>query len=443
MSIARTFSFANERFRLISAAISNRQMAKPTATAGSKAKATKLHALENLRSTDEERTDSPPEIAKSSAQKWLVGSAFDMLFVCGIAPWLLGLITFFVVGRQLNAPIPSVQQQALAITFIVASLLIGEAHQFTSIIRYFTAFGSRTKGYKLQRLPFWCFYFVVGLAILTLTLSSIGLSSQIAPLNDFIQLIGPGVITVSEIGMAFFPVFLMQHFCAQAKAMGLMYCGKNGYQLSKTEKLNLSVVAWCLVLSGAFSIAIPFASDGTGLSTLLKVNIGPVPALLVPMWHFIATAASLFLAFSFFRRGLHKGEWLPRGAAVLWANMALFVLLPPEPMVYVWLFVPVFFHASQHWTLAWATQQAELTKQGREPSNDTFARLFDICRLFLPVQAFTLAILFLPMIFAVFGGLDEELGEFSTGIGSTLNVGLSMLVFYIHYFADRIVWRPQ
>ena len=93
-------------------------------------------------------------------------------------------------------------------------------------------------------------------------------------------------------------------------------------------------------------------------------------------------------------------------------------------MLYVWLFVPVFLHASQHWALAWSTQQ----KEGSDTivNSESRSKIGEIRRLMLPSLVLTLIMLVFP-VGSLFGGA----------------VFVSMFIFYVHYFADRVVWRPK
>src|SRR5262249_37905170 len=132
-----------------------------------------------------------------------------------------------------------------------ASLIIGESHQFTSIIRYFGGISRRTKGYKLQRLPFWLLY---------ATFATVAILAEMrVPFDHPVELaLVSGIGFVSQLSMALFPVVLMQHFTAQAKAIGLVYCGMHGYKLSRLESFVLSFTAWLLVIAGGFALAMPF-----------------------------------------------------------------------------------------------------------------------------------------------------------------------------------------
>jgi len=362
------------------------------------------------------RKQLPALSTRRKPHAWLVSASFDLLFICGLLPWILGFGAYIITGGDLNNPIASQSQHLATIFFVVSSLIIGEAHQFTSIIRYYGAFRSRTKAYRKQRIPFWIIYaFFLMLVPIAMILQSSWISGI--------------VLFIFQIGVILFPVVLMQHFCAQAISIGLMYCRKEGYNLSRSERMSLSAIAWLLVGIGACTIAVPFGIARGPLSGVTNSCLLATGALSV-----------LIFAAHVLRRGFVSNEWLPAGAGIMWANLAMFILLPlPAPLIlYVWLFVPVFFHATQHWAVAWITQQNELVPQRNFAPNHR--RLFgDICRLALPVQLINLLVLFSPLIVAQF---RPDWSQILGGTG-TLSVFWSMLVFYIHYFADRIVWRPK
>lgn len=371
--------------------------------------------------------DTTGELHDSAKNKhWLVSPSFDLLFVCGVAPWILGLLSYGLLGNTLENPNPSSKEHALTIGYVVLSLLIGESHQFTSIVRYFFGPKPGPKVHWINRLPLRIIWFT----LLTMLIASIASLMHWEMLLGFLSVvlsipfmtIGLPLVTLAS---NFFPLILMHHICVQAKTIGMMYCRQNGYQLSKEDNTNLAALSIMLVFAGACNIALPFSVD----DSFIKSD-GFVLARTV--WNWTTIAGLAYVGNNFVQRGIRTKQWLPAPAAILWINLLLFSLLPPSPMVYVWLFVPVFFHATQHWAVAWSTKKSECIDD--ELPTHKLLKEF-LCKLVLPVQALTLSILFIPAIFKdafLFGSQ-----------GGTLNVGWSMLVFYIHYFTDRIVWRPR
>lgn len=380
-------------------------------------------------------TDAQPP-AQNAAEKpqWIVSEWFDLLFVCGFAPWILGIAAYLVFGSTPVPPVapsvlvqaasslpadPGSASQAFSLAFVVASLVLGESHQFASIIRYFTAIRDRKKSYLLSRLPFWFLYAAVISAIAVHFDSD--LSSTI-PASWWFSALSE----VFSLGFTFFPVVLMQHICAQAKAVSMIYCGKNGFKLGFGERLALSITTWSLVLAGASTIAAPFGVTDFGSefsAFLVSVRIGAIGGALTFVW-----ATVLY----FVHRGFFRKEWLPVGTAAIWCNLAIWLLMPIKELLFVWLFVPLFFHATQHWSVAWSVKRAELTAAGvslRSP----WRSVWELFRMAIPIQTVTVLVLFLPLLS----------GEGTTGLSQTLSVELSIFVFYIHYFADRVVWRPQ
>lgn len=378
-----------------------------------------------------ETDPQPPAEIPAPRSRWLVSEWFDLLFVCGFAPWILGLAASLVFGATPVPPlVPSeivqstsalpvesgATQQAFSLAFVVASLVLGESHQFTSIIRYFTAIRNRKKSYWLTRLPFWFLYAAVitGIAV---------------HFDRDLTLIAPvwlsALSAVFSLGFTFFPVVLMQHVCAQAKAISMIYCGKAGFKLGFGERLGLSITTWFLVLAGACTIAAPFGSTSGGpeLLTLLGyIRTASIGGALTFVW-----ATALY----YLHRGFMRKEWLPVGTAAIWCNLAIWLLLPLKELLFVWLFVPLFFHATQHWSVAWSVKRAELAVDGVSLSKGR--SVWEFFRMAIPIQTATVLVLFLPLL----------VGAGTTGLSQTLSVELSIFVFYIHYFADRVVWRPQ
>ncbi|MBX9695332.1 MAG: hypothetical protein K2Z81_23300, partial [Cyanobacteria bacterium] len=293
---------------------------------------------------------STPPIDQQST--WLVSRRFDLLFVCGLAPWLLAVVAFLVTAGALDKPLPSQLDRGLTFLLAFASLIIGESHQFTSILRYFgRRFRGRKYPYTLQRVPIWLICFSSTFAI---ALTIFGMSTQD---NVIFAFIGAGIVMVGPFMMALFPVVLMQHFCAQSKAIGILYCRLSGFELTKGEFRALSVVAWLLVLAGAVTIASPFVVPATS----------PVMTLGRDVFVPLAATGSFLLGHHFWVRGQKTGEWLPRQTVLTWANMVLFTVIPLSGMVYVWLFVPLFFHATQHWAVAWHTHEKERSRYHGQP----------------------------------------------------------------------------
>lgn len=393
-----------------------------------------------------------PYCSDFAPQAWLVSKKFDLLFVCGFAPWILGAIALFVSGGSTQKAIASTEQQLLTFFLVAASFLIGESHQFTSVIRYYSkTFRERRNPYKWHRLPIWVIYFLAGLVALAFFAASF---LNFSPFRELFQFLGSvlamPILFFGSVMIAFFPAFLMQHFCAQAKAVGLTYCSYNKFYLSDLEKLALSVVSWLLVLCGVTTIAFPFISTGSFSDPVpLIEQLFKADAPLHSISIMVTRYSVVFLGIHFIVRGLKSKEWLPAGAALTWLNMSLFTLVSTSWILYVWLFVPVFFHASQHWTIAWSTVQKE-SRRGRSnelahANNSTAQRDDDSRRFYSDFRNFVLPVQILSVV-VLFGTLISQHIMFgktlSTGVDLTLGALLSILVFYCHYFTDRIVWKP-
>ncbi len=356
----------------------------------------------------------------SVAHSWLISPLIDLLFVCGFAPWILGLTAFFLLDPGLDKTLNNPGQHAFNLFFIVASLLIGEAHQFTSIIRYL-AKHPKKPSLGVPRLRTW---FIIVAVMHLIGLGTWGaFSSSSMTWSTFLS---GSANFIAVLAVFLFPVFLMQHVIGQAKSIGLMYCGKEGFKLSKFENFILSAMTFLLFVSGSSSIAVPF-----GLTSSMDSPF--VASIASGLW-WNALAISVLFALLMLRRGFKSNEWLPCGAGILWANLAAFTLFASLPaMIYVFMFVPIFFHSTQHWAVAWTTMQKESGKAGENRSFKDY--LIDSCKLVLPVQAVSLLVLFLPMFFSSQGNSVE------VGIERTLPLSWSLFVFYFHYFADRVVWR--
>lgn len=392
---------------------------------------------------DEQSDDKKPPAKPARQNQWFVNETFDALFVCGLAPWLAGIVMYVFFGNIDLAPVadpplsahggfppptpgvaPTSMQQALNIAFVVSALLIGESHQFTSIIRYFTKYRPKKRSW-FSRIPFLTMY----LGLVTVAIVLLGTSLNITTPKMFEPLIGAWFSlagTIASAAFVLFPVVLMQHICGQARAVGLIYCAKQGYKLSPWELRAVSVQTWIFALTGAVTIAKPFLDLVDQLAVLNNFS---------SLMQSLALLGASILTARFVARGIAEKDWLPCGAAVLWLNLALWLLLPFSWTLFVWLCVPLLFHATQHWCVAWSTKLAETGLAAKKLS--TLTALLEFFRMALPIQAVTLLVLFLPIVFA---GSNSFFADSS---GKTLNVGWSILVFYFHYFSDRLVWKPQ
>ncbi|HEY9734371.1 MAG TPA: hypothetical protein V6C89_20840 [Drouetiella sp.] len=376
------------------------------------------------------RKQSPiPEQPTCPASPWLVTPLFDLLFVCGAAPWIAGILFFLISGAggafKPNGP----TLQATTIVFVTVSLLIGESHQFTSIIRYYGKFKNREKRYRMERIPFWIIY---ALLVEIILLASFPQAAQ------FLFWTMPPLQLIFFTATIAFPAVLLQHVCAQAIAVAQIYCRNAGYNLSPEQQGALNSVSWLLTLTGIFSIAMPFGLEQGHLGDF---NFGSIPLKLFAMYFGTTAvfACSVFYGM-IIRRRYETGENPPASAMILILNLMLFALLPIvlPAMSYVFLFVPLFFHATQHWALAIHVQKIEAERKQSDTKRPNMK--LEMCQLFIPVLFLTIGILFSPT-------LTSQLGSFRVsllGMGSeTLSVFFSMLVFYMHYFADRVVWRKS
>jgi hypothetical protein len=356
----------------------------------------------------------------AAANPWLISRAVDLLFVCGLAPWLFGLLAFLLLGNPIAKVSQTPQLQYFTTAFVVASLLIGEGHQFTSILRYYGSKNWQRDSLGFDRLPFWMIHTALGTTAIILAFQALQVRPDLGVwqglADAYLNLVTSIVLTIAPIAMAWFPVFLMHHFCAQARAVGLIYCAKTRYQLNREQEICLHISLWTLVFAGMCTIAAPFGAS--------QIEVGSTEFVRLCGVGLAAFSFSLF-AIPTVVRGLQKHEWLPWQAALLWSNLVLFVLLPQPIALFVWLFVPLLYHATQHWAVAWMVQKNETATQAD-------GSRADVLRLALPAVAATLVVLFV---------LPSTLGALFGG--STLSVGWSMLIFYMHYFADRAVWRPR
>lgn len=357
-----------------------------------------------------------------------MSAKFDILFVCGIAPWLAGALFYIVTIADQHFGNQFFPQQGLATVFIIASLLIGESHQFTSIIRYYTTFRKRDRRFIKERIPFWIIY------------SSLTVLSIVTILHQQGRLSGPLLLLelIFIPAVLAFPAVLFQHVCAQAVSIAQIYCRMANYAVAPHEKTALSSLFCFLTLTGGCSIAIPFGWES--LVELFALPQHPVQQHLLSF--FFASAALIsgyILLRNVIKRGFTTGEWPPITATLLLTNLTIFTLLPliQPNAIYVFLFVPLLFHATQHWALAWHSHMKE-TQTDTTTTQNTWHKFYEFA---LPILSITFGILFLPLIMR---HLSSPISPLQFGLGSnTLSVLFSMLVFYLHYFADRVVWRAK
>jgi len=361
---------------------------------------------------------------------WFVSREFDILFVCGLAPWLIGIACFFTTGAGGVYPPTKFPQQAMTLLFVVCSLVIGESHQFTSIVRYYSSFRQRTNSYKWQRIPFWLVYALI---------AEFFVVQIVGPQSSLLEWTFPWIGLILQVLVIAFPAVLMQHVCAQAAAIVQQYCRMGNYNIERAERFMLVVSSWLLTATGVVSIAVPFGFTASrGLDMSIQSTV--LSSMVLPLTLLSIGAALLTAGYVIFR-GVTKKEWPPLAATLLWSNLVALILLtvPLPGMAYVWLFVPLFFHATQHWALAWRTHKREtFSKSLAAWTRKDYCN--QICSLVMPVLMLTVFVLFLPMFLKLVPHSSAFDNLFP---GETLSVFLSMLVFYLHYFADRVVWRPK
>jgi hypothetical protein len=344
---------------------------------------------------------------------WLVSPAVDLLFVCGLAPWILGCAAWLVIGSPHSDTPDTIASRSLTALYVLCALFIGEGHQFTSIVRFHTA---KRFWKRWPSLPPVVFMWLGLLSPLGVGL----VNSDFGELDLFLGI-------AAQIGVIVFPIVLVHHFCIQAHAIVLMYCGKGGYVLSRAQTWLFRISMWLLVAGAACGMALPF-----GLTDNVEATKMAQP------WAIPLMVASLLCAcLPVWRRGRKTGEWPPDVAMVLWLNLISFLLIPMQVAAYVWVFVPIFFHASQHWIVAYAMRRRESVTANHDSS-----ALLDLLRTLLPVQAVSLVVLFSPLLSLASAKAATLIGT-PAGQSMTLPVTWSMWVFYLHYFTDRIVWRPR
>ena len=356
--------------------------------------------------TDQGRFQLAPKPA------WMISREVDLLFVCGLAPWILGGLAWALLGSPMQDMHATFLHRGFTMLYVFSALLIGEGHQFTSILRFHFArrFWKRWK--SLPPVVFmWVGFFSVGLGLF---------SSQFSELNAGLQ-------ALAGLGMVLFPIVLVHHFCIQAHAIVLLYCTKSGYLVEKSQLRMFRLATWFLVAGGACAMALPF-----GLTETDRI-LENVPQYAIPLM----VASLLLVAVPAMVRGRVAREWPPITGVMLWLNLVGFLMMPMQFGAYVWVFVPIFFHASQHWVVAYASRRRETATAKLERS-----ALHDLLRLVLPVQAVSLAVLYMPLLtINLPPGVDAQSASMQPNL--TLPVTWSMFVFYLHYFTDRIVWKPR
>ncbi|MDZ4835107.1 MAG: hypothetical protein SGJ27_15130 [Candidatus Melainabacteria bacterium] len=302
--------------------------------------------------------------AIEDSDKWFVSKKIDLLFVCGIAPWILGMIAYFIVSG-LNGDFQSGFQSKLLTIFILAtSFVIGESHQFISLIRYYSKkFRERRNAYIWRRVPIWAIY---GLAV-GILFQSIPLGSIFCSFSSYLY--GIFAYYVREVLLMLFPVFLAHHLCSQALAVGLKYCQKQNHYLSGNELVALNLVSWLCVAVGSVTIAVPF--DMGAYFGQKCMRIFDTVALMLSDIVLATAVMVLALVTHFLIKGVKNNEWLPVGATLTWLTVVVLMLLPLDQLRYVWIFMPVFFHASQSWILAWSAEQREVIEPRGRMEHDS------------------------------------------------------------------------
>ncbi len=359
------------------------------------------------------KAESAPQIKDSTKVKpyaWIVNPWFDTMFVFGGALWLLFGLHFFVFGWNPRVELPWRGAFAVSTLLIILSTLgqhlFADSHTVSTYMRIYATPESR-KTFKLYAyyLP-WC-----SLSLWTMAL----LYREAAGMVIYIHL-----------------MWVFQHYVGQCYGIGLIYCYKQNYFMSKFERETFRW--WMHSLSYFVIIRILTQRD---FSPYFYYGV-EVPFWGLPIWLyklgevFLATMCILFAA-CIVRKYHRDKQFIPLPCLAVVGTVWAIGLSTGMASAMVWIYGPPFFHGSQYLavSLGYYIKEKGLP-EGMIPK-EIFVNWFKPRALkywAYVIMAGMFIYVFLPH-FLMYFGLSFALGA------STIQACIN----FHHFVSDAAIWR--
>lgn len=338
---------------------------------------------------------------------WIIGGAFDLLFVAGGLPLILIAANILSVGWQVPAPILDGVRARPGLLLAVALIgqhLFADAHNIATYLRIWGSPEDR-KRFSFHRT--WLIALLVPLFIW-------GLWSPPAT----------GAMVY------FFLMAVFWHYVAQCYGIALIYCYKRKYVLRTFEKrvlrtLMLSLAAFTILRiltirefspSEWFGVALPFW--------------GPLPKV------FMFTAATLF-AFSTVAflvivslKVIRERKWFPLPSALLLLSVVAMGFSEGGTHALLWFYLPPFFHGTQYIAICLAYALKERGEVDRVTARALFTSP-------LAGKLFATSVVVGAFFYIAIPHVFSQLG-----FSYAMVAGLVLAIVNIHHFVtDAAIWR--
>ncbi len=346
---------------------------------------------------------------KVAPYPWIIGPAFDWIFVTGGGVLLLVLANWAFLGWRVPINTNDTASLVLLTCLFLSQHLFADSHNTATYLRLWGSSIDRDR-FKFHRT--WLVY-------ITLALFAAGL-------------IWP--VVVSYLVFAYL-LAVFWHYAAQAFGMALIYCYKRGYRLTVGEKRIFK--AFILCMSGMVILRM------LSVTLYRPVNFFGVP---MPTWpvlpeflYHAAMAITAVLLVGFvgviLRKLFYERRMMPLPAIAIVATVAMLGLSSAGANYMLWFYVPGFFHGSQYIAVSLAYRLKE-EGLGENVSNRQIAKVVTgpRGRAYLGLVV-VLGGFFYIVVPYFFGQL---------GFQYAIVAGLCLACINFHHFiTDAAIWRMR
>lgn len=345
--------------------------------------------MQNIEPLTRAPMSSPPN-------KWIVNPWLDLLLCCGGLTWIL--FAAVLVGNSAG------QENTMSILVLISSIgtyLFSEPHNMATLVRV-----ARSREHRRRFLVRWL---PVPLTVFVLAVSS-----------------------ASALGVLvkIYLLWLVQHYIGQTYGLVLLYCYKNGYQLTPAHKLCIDWLLQCTVLYAVVRhFTMPEWGGGHFLGGPVPF-IGPLPEQFLSVVQLLLFALCACFAAMVLTRLVKRRRLFPLpGLLLLCTGVAVFLVSRPLAGV-LWLFVPAFFHASQYVVLTMSMEYKNKLSEGASKLSFVHAM-----RALVP---YVLSLSGLSLV--LFLGIPALVSL--AGVDFSLAALAMFLAINFHHFAvDQQIWK--
>lgn len=253
----------------------------------------------------------------ASSYPWILHPFLDLVFCCGGMVWLFFIAHFFGFGPEnISKPV-----QLLLAFATLGGIALSETHVMATLARVYT-------GKSASRFAPRTTVAAAACAILAL-------------IGSFQQELVPVLLKV-------YLLFVAQHFTAQTFGLTMLYCAKQGYFMSKQEKLPLAVLMQSTM---AVAVLRQLSWREWSVSELLGFKLpfwGALPEWVCHTAELVLCASAFTFIAALIQKWRKEGKVFPLPAALMTFTGVFVFLAGKEISDTLWIYVPAFFHGSQY-----------------------------------------------------------------------------------------------